>query len=192
MEASEVLDRLRARGVALQVVGDKLRFAPVENVDSEMLVELRTRKNELMRLLTDAAGPIEAISRTGTETHSSLAGNPRERSDVDPLAPAPAPLDHRDHAPLTPETISGKAPSDGPLGPLNGMVPGNVSDDPTPEQCRAPRGSLVAVGNGPTICDRCHSSLWVAFSLGDGGGRKDCRKCGRTLCFINWESRVRK
>ena len=56
MTATEILSELERRGVELQVVGDKLRFRPVDAVTPEMLETLRAQKAELLRLLAKAHG----------------------------------------------------------------------------------------------------------------------------------------
>ena len=51
MTASEFLATLHARGVRVRVAGDRLRLAPPEAVDAELLEEARRLKAELLRLL---------------------------------------------------------------------------------------------------------------------------------------------
>ncbi len=52
MRAIEILTELKARGVTLQPMGDRLRVGPRERVPDQLVAELRTHKSELIDLLT--------------------------------------------------------------------------------------------------------------------------------------------
>jgi hypothetical protein len=51
MTAPELLADLRARGIRVRVVGDRLRLAPLEVLTPELLEVVRQHKPELLRLL---------------------------------------------------------------------------------------------------------------------------------------------
>ena len=56
MTAVEILSRLNDLGVSVQVVGDKVRVAPVSAVPEELLAEAKTHKQELIGELTVGYG----------------------------------------------------------------------------------------------------------------------------------------
>jgi hypothetical protein len=56
MTAVEILSRLNDLGVSVQVVGDKVRVAPVSAVPGELLAEAKTHKQELIEELTVGYG----------------------------------------------------------------------------------------------------------------------------------------
>ena len=64
MTAPQILAEVRARGVELAAVGDRLRYRPVTAVPPELLEELRQNKPELLRLLA-AAREIAAPAACG-------------------------------------------------------------------------------------------------------------------------------
>ena len=51
--AVAILDELRQRGVEVRVDGSRLLFRPVDRVPPELLIQLRIRKAELMKILQD-------------------------------------------------------------------------------------------------------------------------------------------
>jgi hypothetical protein len=79
MTGPEFLGALRARGIRVRVVGDRLRLAPPEAVDAELLEETRRLKPELLRLLTpELTAPAECAWCSGPLTAYlvDLAGTP--------------------------------------------------------------------------------------------------------------------
>ena len=50
MRATELLNELKARGVVLQALGDRLRVGPRDRVPQELIAELRAHKSELLDL----------------------------------------------------------------------------------------------------------------------------------------------
>ena len=52
MTAVEILERLNNLGVSIQIVGDKVRVAPVSVVPAELLAEAKAHKQELIAELT--------------------------------------------------------------------------------------------------------------------------------------------
>ena len=50
MRATELLDELKARGVVLQALSDRLRVGPRDRVPKELIAELRAHKSELLDL----------------------------------------------------------------------------------------------------------------------------------------------
>jgi len=55
MDAQSILAELESRGVELQALGGRLRFHPARAVPPHLVEELRSRKAELLRLLTAPA-----------------------------------------------------------------------------------------------------------------------------------------
>jgi TubC N-terminal docking domain len=65
MQAAELLNELKARGVVLEVRGDRIRVGPRDSVPPEILADLRAHKSELMDLLTWPAECLEAEREHG-------------------------------------------------------------------------------------------------------------------------------
>lgn len=61
MTAPELLAELERRGVRARVVGDRLRLAPAESLDDELLAELQAAKPELLRALAERTAPVECF-----------------------------------------------------------------------------------------------------------------------------------
>ena len=62
MTAASLLAEFHRRGVSARVVGDRLRLAPAEALNAEILIEARRLKPELLRalsLLPAVAAPVE-------------------------------------------------------------------------------------------------------------------------------------
>jgi hypothetical protein len=72
--AAEVLAELLSRRVELAVVGDRLRFRPVQAVTADLLAELREHKAEVVELVTLQCWPEESLDsvRRFRQPHARL------------------------------------------------------------------------------------------------------------------------
>ena len=72
---ADILGELDRRGVALRVVGDRIRYRPVDAVPPDLRERMTAHKAELLRALRDADGTVP----TATITPDDLPGPWRER-----------------------------------------------------------------------------------------------------------------
>ena len=68
MDALIVLETLKQREIAVRVVGEKIKYSPIERVDGELLEALRQNKPALMELLTQSPATATLATTTPATT----------------------------------------------------------------------------------------------------------------------------
>ena len=86
MSASELLAKIGRLGIRLEVVDDRLRYAPRSVLPAELAEQLRAEKAEVVRLLQGP--PVETSDALPVATGPD--GWPIDSFDPDDLAPCPA------------------------------------------------------------------------------------------------------
>jgi hypothetical protein len=72
MTTTEIMTQLQNLGIELQVIGDRLRFKPLEKVTDEMRSEMARQKMEIIGLLTaQPVAPLH-VDEVCPQCHSSL------------------------------------------------------------------------------------------------------------------------